>query len=209
MGRYTEPKERLSRRAGVDLELKGARRAALKGALERRGTPPGEHGATARRRPSTYGLQLRAKQNAKHYYGVRERQFRRYVREAQADIGAQTGDRLLALLELRLDNVLYRLGFSSTRAQARQFVSHGHVEVDGRRCDIPSRRLAPDAAVAIATASPVRPLAEAAGELMDRTPAWLLADPDALAGRVLSVPRREEIQAPVAEQLIVEFYSRV
>ena len=141
MGRYTGPRERLSRRAGVDLELKGERRAARKGGLERRPYPPGEHGRRSGRRPSTYSLQLHAKQAAKRYYGVRERQFRRYVREAQRTVDALTGDRLLQLLELRLDNTLVRLGFAATRAQARQFVVHGHVEVNGRRCDIPSRRL--------------------------------------------------------------------
>jgi small subunit ribosomal protein S4 len=209
MGRHTGPRERLSRRAGVDLELKGARRMAGKGALERRGTPPGQHGAGFRRRPSIYGVQLQAKQNAKHYYGVRERQFRRYVREAQRGGEGVTGDRLLALLELRLDNVLYRLGFASTRAQARQFVSHGHVDVNGRRCDVPSRQLAPGDVVAIRPESPVRPLALDAGELAALVPAWLLADREALIGRVVRQPQRDEIQAPIEDQLIVESYSRV
>ena len=155
MGRYTGPRERLSRRAGVDLELKGERRWARKGGLERRPHPPGEHGRISGRRPSTYSRQLRATQAAKQYYGVRERQFRRYVREAQRTLDALTGDRLLQLLELRLDNTLVRLGFASTRAQARQFVVHGHVEVNGRRCDIPSRRLAADDVVAIRLGSSV------------------------------------------------------
>jgi small subunit ribosomal protein S4 len=209
MGRYTGPKERLSRRAGVDLELKGARRSAGKGGLERRGTAPGEHGQNMRRRPSTYGLQLRAKQNAKHYYGVRERQFRRYVREAQGASDVTTGDRLLQLLELRLDNVLYRLGFASTRAQARQFVSHQHVDVNGRRCDIPSRRLDPGDIVTIRHESSIRPKAHEASELIDRVPPWLLADFDALVGSVTRVPNRDEIQAPIDDQMIIEFYSRV
>lgn len=208
MGRYTGPRERLSRRAGVDLELKGARRMAGKGALERRGNPPGQHGGGFRRRQSTYGLQLQAKQNAKHYYGVRERQFRRYVREAQRT-DELTGDRLLQLLELRLDNVLYRLGFASTRAQARQFVTHRHVEVNGRCVSIPSMRLSPGDVVAIRAESPVRDRAHEAGELAERVPAWLLADTEALIGRVVRLPQRNEIQAPIEDQMIVEFYSRV
>jgi small subunit ribosomal protein S4 len=208
MGRYTGPVERLSRRAGVDLELKGARRMAGKGALERRGTPPGQHGMGFRRRPSTYGLQLQAKQNAKHYYGVRERQFRRYVRDAQRT-DELTGDRLLQLLELRLDNVLYRLGFAATRAQARQFTTHRHIEVNGQRCNVPSRRLAPGDVVAIRPGSSIRPLAHEAGELAERVPAWLLADTEALIGRVVRLPQRDEVQAPIEDQMIVEFYSRV
>jgi small subunit ribosomal protein S4 len=209
MGRYTGPTERLSRRAGVELELKGERRMARKSGLDRRANPPGDHGHRFGRRRSTYGIQLAAKQAVKRYYGVRERQFRRYMREAQRRTGARTGERLLQLLELRLDNVLTRLGFASTRAQARQFVVHGHVEVNGRRCDIPSRRLAAGDVVAIRTESPVRPAAMLATELTDRVAPWLLADTDALVGRVLREPARDEIQAPVEEQLVVEFYSRV
>ena len=209
MGRYTGPTERLSRRAGVELELKGERRTARKSGLDRRGHPPGEHGHRSGRRRSTYGVQLAAKQAAKHYYGVRERQFRRYVREAQRTVDARPGERLLQLLELRLDNVLTRLGFASTRAQARQFVVHGHVDVNGKRCDIPSRRVAPGDVIAIQTDSSVRPAAALATELTDRVAPWLLADTDALVGRVLREPARDEIQAPVEEQLIVEFYSRV
>lgn len=209
MGRYTGPRERLSRRAGVDLELKGQRRFSGKAALERRSAPPGQHGATGfRRRPSTYGLQLQAKQNAKHYYGIRERQFRNYMKEAQRGDEGLAGERLLAVLERRLDNVLYRLGFAATRAQARQFVSHGHVEVNGRRCDIPSRRLAAGDVVTIRSDAAVRPKAIEATELAERVPAWLLADPEALVGRVVRQPVRDEIQAPIDEQMIVEFYSR-
>jgi small subunit ribosomal protein S4 len=208
MGRYTGPRERLSRRAGIDLELKGGRRMAGKGAVERRGTPPGQHGGGFRRRPSTYGLQLQAKQNAKHYYGVRERQFRRYVREAQRT-DELTGDRLLQLLELRLDNVIHRLGFAATRAQARQFVTHGHIDVNGRRCNIPSRRLAEGDIVSIRAASSVRDRAHEAGELAELIPPWLLSDTEALIGRVVRLPQRDEIQAPIEDQMIVEFYSRV
>ncbi len=209
MGRYTGPTERLSRRAGVELELKGERRIARKSGLDRRAHPPGDHGHRSGRRKSTYAIQLAAKQAAKRFYGVRERQFRSYVRAAQRDTGALTGDRLLQLLELRLDNVVTRLGFAATRAQARQFVVHGHVEVNGRRCDIPSRAVAPGDVVAVRANSPVRPAAKLATELTERVAPWLLSDTDGLVGRVLHEPKRADIQAPVEEQLIVEFYSRV
>jgi small subunit ribosomal protein S4 len=154
-------------------------------------------------------VQLRAKQNAKHFYGVRERQFRRYIAEAQRAHDMSTGDRLLQILELRLDNVVHRLGFAGTRAQARQFVNHGHVDVNGRRCDIPSRRLATGDIVSIKGESLVRPIAQGSGELVDLVPSWLLTDQEALIGRVVSLPARAEIQVPLEEQMIVEFYSRV
>jgi small subunit ribosomal protein S4 len=209
MGRYTGPTERLSRREGVDLELKGLRRLAGKSALERRGpAPPGEHGGSRRRRqPSTFALQLRAKQVLKRMYGVRERQFRRYVREAQS-ARDRTGDRLLEILERRLDNVIYRLGFASTRAQARQFVNHGHVFVDGRRVTIPSYRVKPGQVVGLRDTSPVRPVAAESAELLARVAPWLETDPDALIGRVLRVPVREDVVVPVDEQLVVEHFSR-
>ena len=191
MGRHTGPVERLSRREGVELELKGVRRLAGKSALERRGpVPPGEHGVSRRRRqPSVFAQQLRAKQVLKRMYGVRERQFRGYVREAQRSHD-RTGDRLLEFLERRLDNVIYRLGFATTRAQARQFVSHGHVLVDGRRVTIPSYRVKPGQVVGLASSSPVRPAAAEAAELLARVAPWLETDPDGLTGRVLRDPAR-------------------
>jgi small subunit ribosomal protein S4 len=209
MGRYTGPTERLSRREGVDLELKGLRRLAGKSALERRGpVPPGEHGGSRRRRqPSTFALQLRAKQVLKRMYGVRERQFRRYVREAQSSRD-RTGDRLLEMLERRLDNVIYRLGFATTRAQARQFVNHGHVFVDGRRVTIPSYRVKPGQVVGMRDTSPVRPVAAESAELLARVAPWLETDPDGLVGRVLRLPVREDVVVPVDEQLVVEHFSR-
>jgi small subunit ribosomal protein S4 len=210
VGRYTGPVEKLSRREGVDLCLKGERRLAGKGALDRRGPqPPGEHGRARRRRESVYAEQLREKQKAKRYYGIRERQFRRYVNEAARKREGVVGERLLQLLEQRLDNVVYRLGLASTRPQARQFVSHGHVLVNGARCDIASRAVKPGDVVTIAVDAPVRPVATVATEQMGRVGPWLEADFDALAGKVLRLPTRREIDAPVAEQLIVEFYSRV
>ena len=209
MGRYTGPTEKLSRREGVELELKGARRLARKGGLERRGdAPPGQHGRARRRRESVYGLQLREKQRAKRYYGVRERQFRRYFREASRGREGQVGERLMVLLERRLDNVVYRLGLATTRAQARQFVNHGHVQVNGRRVDIPSFLVSPGEVVAIALDSPVRAAAHEATELIGRVAPWLQADFDGLTGKVLRLPERAEIDAPVNEQLIVELLAR-
>jgi small subunit ribosomal protein S4 len=208
MGRHTGPVERLSRREGVELELKGIRRLAGKSGLERRGAlPPGEHGRGRRRQPSVFAQQLRAKQVLKRIYGVRERQFRRLVREAQRSHD-RTGDRLLEFLERRLDNVLYRLGFATTRAQARQFVSHGHVLVDGRRVDIPSFRVKPGQVVTVGASSPIRPAAADAAELLARVAPWLETDPDGLTGRVLRNPVREDVYVPIDEQLVVEHFSR-
>jgi small subunit ribosomal protein S4 len=209
VGRYTGPTEKLSRREGVELELKGARRLARKGGLERRGdAPPGQHGASRRRRDSVYGLQLREKQRAKRYYGVREKQFRRYVRDASRGREGRVGERLMTLLERRLDNVVYRLGLASTRAQARQFITHRHVLVNGRRVDIPSYLISPGDEVAIRMDSPIRPAAVEATEQMGRVTPWLLADFDALRGTIARLPERREIDAPVNEQLIVELLSR-
>lgn len=208
MGRHTGPVERLSRREGVELELKGVRRLAGKSALERRGAvPPGEHGRGRRRQPSVFAQQLRAKQVLKRMYGVRERQFRRYVREAQRS-HERTGDRLLEFLERRLDNVLFRLGFVTTRAQARQFVSHGHVFVNGRRVTIPSYRVKPGEVIGVHASSPVRPTAAESVELLARVAPWLETDPDGLVGRVLRNPGRADIPVPVDEQLVVEHFSR-
>ncbi|HEX6389917.1 MAG TPA: 30S ribosomal protein S4 [Solirubrobacteraceae bacterium] len=208
MGRYTGPVERLSRREGVELFLKGERALNGKSGLERRGpAPPGQHGQSRRAKQSIYAVQLRAKQRAKRYYGVRERQFRRYVAEAQRGTGL-TGERLLVLLERRLDNVVYRLGFATTRPQARQFVNHGHVLVDGKRVDIASYSVRPGQVIALKPDSGVAPLATAATELTSVVSGWLETDFEALTGRMLREPVRGEIPAPVEEQLVVEFYAR-
>ena len=208
MGRYTGPVEKLSRREGVELFLKGERALNGKSALERRGdAPPGQHGQARRRKPSIYQTQLRAKQTAKRYYGVRERQFRKYVREAGRTREGVTGEELLRLLERRLDNVVYRLGFAGTRAQARQFVNHGHVTVDDRKVDIASFLVKPGQTIAIKGS--VREVASAATELTGAVSGWLQTDFDALQGKVLRLPERSDINAPVNEQLIVELYSRL
>ena len=207
MGRYTGPVEKLSRREGVELFLKGERALNGKSALERRGdAPPGQHGQARRRKPSVYQTQLRAKQTAKRYYGVREGQFRRYVDKANRTQGV-TGEELLSLLERRLDNVVYRLGFAGTRAQARQFVNHGHVTVDDRKVDIASFLVKPGQTIAIR--GPIREVASAATELTGAVSGWLQTDFDALQGKVLRLPERSDINAPVNEQLIVELYSRL
>ena len=207
MGRHTGPVEKLSRREGVELFLKGERALNGKSALARRGdAPPGQHGQARRRKPSIYQTQLRAKQTAKRYYGIREGQFRRYVDKANRTQGV-TGEELLSLLERRLDNVVYRLGFAGTRAQARQFVNHGHVTVDDRKVDIASFLVKPGQTIAIK--GPVREVAAGATELTGAVSGWLQTDFDALQGKVLRLPVRSDINAPVNEQLIVELYSRI
>jgi len=201
MGRDTGPVERLSRREGVELELKGARLLAGKSALERRAYPPGQHGR-GRQRASEYATRLREKQRTKRFYGLRERQFKgTYDR-----VGG--GSQLLTALELRLDNVMYRLGFATTRAQARQFVVHGHVHVNGRKVDVPSIRLGPGDVVSVTPGSGVKPLIVEATGLVGRVPAWLLAEHDELWGRVERAPERDEIAVPADEKLIVEFYAK-
>ena len=207
MGRYTGPVEKLSRREGVELFLKGERALNGKSALERRGdAPPGQHGQARRKKPSIYQTQLRAKQTAKRYYGIREGQFRRYVQKANRMHGV-TGEELLNLLERRLDNVVYRLGFAGTRAQARQFVNHGHVRVDGKKVDIASFLVKEGQTLAIH--GPVREVASASTELTGVVSGWLQTDFEALEGKVLRLPVRSDINAPVNEQLIVELYSRL
>jgi small subunit ribosomal protein S4 len=209
MGRYIGPVEKLERREGVSLDLKGKRQLRGKTALERRGAaPPGQHGARRRRAPSVYGLQLRESQKLKIAYGVREKQMRRLVDRARRNHETTAGEALLQLLERRLDNVVFRLGLAATRRQARQFIVHGHVQVDGRRLDIPSASVADGAAIRIAPDSPVAPLAHEAAEDIALLPAWLQVDHEALSGRVLRAPQRQEIAMPVTEQLVIERYAR-
>ncbi|HYZ29218.1 MAG TPA: 30S ribosomal protein S4 [Thermoleophilaceae bacterium] len=206
MGRYRGPVEKLSRREGVQLFLKGERIAAGKSALERRPYPPGEHGR-GRQRQSEYRLQLREKQRAKRYYGVREREFRRYFERARREAGV-LGENLLRRLERRLDNVVYRLGLATTRAQARQFVTHGHVMVGGRKVDRPSYAVDPGEVITLKPGTRIEPVVRRATELSGHVPPWLTADHDNLNGRIERLPERPEIDAPVNEQLIVELYSR-
>lgn len=210
MARYTGPKCKLCRRAGIKLYLKGERCYTPKCQMEpnRHPSPPGERGAR-RRKPSEYAVRLLEKQKARHIYGVLERQFRKHFEEAQRRSGA-TGENFLQILETRLDNVVYRLGFADSRAQARAIVRHGHIAVNGRKCDIPSALMRPGDVISVRETSQRRPYFQAlAGNLQRRTtPAWLELDPAAMAGRVLSLPTRADIDTDVNEQLIVEYYSR-
>ncbi|HEY65837.1 MAG TPA: 30S ribosomal protein S4 [Caldilineae bacterium] len=211
MARYTGPVCKLCRREGQKLFLKGERCFSPKCAFERRSYPPGMHGPQARfrRRESDYGLQLREKQKAKRIYGVLERQFRRYFREAQRSKGL-TGETLLILLERRLDNVIYRLGLASSRAQARQLVRHGHFEVNGRKTNIPSFLVKEGDVIRVRDRSRRTTYFK---EIMERlgerpVPEWLSFDPEALTARVVALPTRDQIDVSLNEQLIVEYYSR-
>jgi small subunit ribosomal protein S4 len=202
----------LCRREGEKLFLKGARCLSPKCALERREYPPGQHGRGARfrrRRASDYSHQLREKQKARRVYGVLERQFRRYYSLAQRRPGL-TGANLLIALESRLDNVIYRLGFAESRAQARQLVSHGHFDLNGRRTNIPSALVRPGDTLSVRKESRRKPYFKAAEQLLDdgRVPRWLSLDVAGLSGQVLQLPAREDIDASLKEQLIVEYYSR-
>ena len=212
MARNTDAVCRMCRREGEKLFLKGARCFTPKCAFEKRGFPPGMHGKTTSARPdrvSDYGKQLRAKQKARREYGVFERQFRRYYSEALRLRGL-TGMNLLQKLETRLDNVVYRLGFASSRAQARQLVNHGHFTVNGNRADIPSYDVHADDVITVSETSKdtvyFKNLKE---EAEARTvPTWLARDVANFSGRVLRLPERSEIDGNLNEQLIVEYYSR-
>jgi small subunit ribosomal protein S4 len=191
---------------GIGITEKGQR------ILNKRPDPPGQHGAAARRRAlSDYGAQLREKQKAKFIYGVLERQFRRLFEQAARRSGV-TGEYLLSLLERRLDNVVYRLGFATTRAQARQLVNHGHIVVDGRKTNIPSYTVKVGQVIAVRPQSRSRTyfknLVDSGVLNKHRAPEWLRLNPAELSGTVVALPRREDAEAGINEQLIVEFYSR-
>src|SRR3954452_4238659 len=206
MARDRSPQCKQCRREGIKLFLKGERCLTDKCAVERRAYPPGDHGR-GRQKQSEYRLQLREKQKAKRYYGVLEKQFATYYDKASRQTGV-TGENLLRLLETRLDNVLVRLGFAASRRQARQLVSHGHWTVNGRRVDIPSYQVKPDDVITIKLNSASTDVVRDATELTSGVPAWLQADHDSLTAKVLRLPERSEISAPVEEQLIVELYSK-
>lgn len=206
MARDTSPQCRQCRREGEKLFLKGERCLTDKCAIERRAYPPGQAGR-GRIRQSEYLQQLREKQKARRFYGVLETQFRRYYDRASRQQGI-TGENLLRLLELRLDNVVTRLGFAASRRQARQLIRHGHFNVNGRRVDIPSYQVRPDDIVSLKANSPVEPIVRGATDLVASVAPWLQADYDALNGKILKAPERSEIDTPVREQLIVELYSK-
>ena len=193
----------------MKLFLKGDRCFKEKCAIERRGYPPGQHGTRRGRRTLGYGLQLREKQKVKRIYGVLEAQFRTYFEEADRQRGI-TGENLLVMLERRLDNVIYSLGFASSRAQARQFVRHGHVRVDGRKITIPSFQVKAGQAISIKDASRKNAFIRSSVETARGrgVPDWLELDAENVSGKVLRLPVREDIKLPIQEQLIVELYSR-
>ena len=206
MARDTGPKCKQCRREGMKLFLKGERCLTEKCAVERRSYPPGEHGR-GRIKQSEYLLQLREKQKARRYYGLLETQFRNYYEKATRQ-GGVTGDNLLRALETRLDNVVYRLGFAASRAQARQLVRHGHFSVNGRRVNIPSFQVKPDFVITLKAGSTAEQIIRDATDLTAAVAPWLQADHEGLTGKVLKWPEREEIDTPVQEQLIVELYSK-
>lgn len=210
MARYNGPVCRLCRREGMKLFLKGERCHTEKCAIEKRNFPPGQHGKDRKPKIVGFGLQLREKQRAKRYYGVLEGQFRNLFEKAAKQKGV-TGDNLINMLERRLDNTIYRLGFGTSRNQSRQIVRHGHVTVNGRKCNIPSFIVRPNDVVEIAESSKKNPtiLASRDATAHAPTPNWLEVDRENLKAKVLSIPRREElVQIQLNEQLIVELYSK-
>ena len=208
MARHTESVCRLCRREGLKLFLKGDRCFKPSCAIEKRNYVPGQHG-NRRQRLEAYGIQLREKQKTKRIYGVLERQFRRHFAQASRKKGI-TGEMLLSLLERRLDNVVYRLGFSPSRAGARQLVSHGHVLVDGRRVDVPSFELRQGAIIGLRESTRKNPMVAATIEQARSrgVPTWLALDAEKFSGTLTSLPTREDITLPIQEQLIVELYSK-
>ena len=206
MARYTGAVCRLCRRERMKLFLKGTKCDSMRCPIERRPYPPGQHGR-GRVRDSEYLLQLREKQKARRYYGLLEKQFRTYYSKAAKGTGV-TGENLLRMLETRLDNVVYRLGFAASRAQARQLVRHGHFHVNGRRVNIPSYQVKPDDIITVAPGSSAEQVIRDATDLTASVAPWLQADHDGLTGKILKWPERSEIDTPVQESLIVELYSK-
>ena len=200
VARYTGPKRRLSRREGLPLFSKDIKSLERKGAL-----PPGQHGARMRRRTSEYGLQLREKQKAKRLYGILEKQFKNYVASASKVKGA-TGLTLLQNLETRLDNIVYRLGFAKSRAGARQLVSHGHIRIDDKKVNMPSINVTIGKTIAISPKLSDNTQVKKSLDETETLPEWL--ERKATIGKVLRIPKRDEMEQSINEQLIVEFYSR-
>lgn len=210
MARYTGPVCRLCRREQLKLFLKGDRCFTDKCAMDARGTPPGQHGSGRRRgKPKEYGIQLREKQKVKRMYGVLEKQFRLTYAKAARKKG-KTGENLLLLLERRLDNIVHRMGFARSLAEARQLVKHGHILLNDRKCDIPSALVKIEDIVSVREKSRGIAFIKESCDFATRKglPGWLSVDQNAFRGRVVAFPKREEITIPVQEQLIVELYSR-
>ena len=208
MARYTGPVCRLCRREGAKLYLKGDRCYSDSCSFTKRSYAPGQHGQS-RKKVSEYGLQLREKQRARRVYGVLEGQFRTYFDKADRQKGI-TGENLLVLLERRLDNVVYRLGFAASRTQARQLVRHRHFTVNGKRVDIPSYQIKPGDVIQVKETSKQSPLIKEIAEAVTTktTPAWLEVQAEEMIGKIVRYPNRDEIDTPIQEHLIVELYSR-
>ncbi|HZK39653.1 MAG TPA: 30S ribosomal protein S4 [Clostridia bacterium] len=208
MARYTGAVCKLCRREGKKLFLKGERCYTSKCSIERRAYAPGQHGQ-GRKKTSEYGLQLRAKQQARRYYGIQEGQFHRYFLMAERKQGV-TGENLLRLCECRLDNVVYLLGWASSRAEGRQLVNHGHYQVNGKKVDIPSYLIKAGDTIGIKAKSKESEKIKTVLDVNSARPVplWLEVDREAVVGKVLSMPEREQISVPVEEHLIVEFYSK-
>lgn len=206
MARYTDPSCRLCRREGQKLFLKGERCYSTKCSMEKRSFPPGQHGQ-GRKKVSEYGLQLREKQKAKRFYGLQEAQFRNTFDKASRKTGI-TGENLLIMLETRLDNVVFRLGFTSSRKEARQLVTHGHFQVNGKKVDIPSYAVSVGDVIKIKEKSTNSPKFKEIKEMSITVPAWVSVDVEKLEGKIVAMPVRDDIDTPIAEHLIVELYSK-
>ena len=209
MARYIGPVCRLCRREGMKLFLKGERCYTEKCAIEKRNFPPGQHGKTRKAKLAGYGLQLREKQKVKRIYGLLESQFRLYFQRAERKTGI-TGENLLRQLELRLDNVVYSLGFAASRPQARQLVRHGHIEVNGKKINIPSYQARKGDVIQVREKSRKNDQIRQAVETASGrgVPSWLELNAEQFRGTVTDVPKREDIRLPIQEQLIVELYSK-
>jgi len=209
LARYRDPVCRLCRREGAKLFLKGQRCLTEKCAIEKRNFAPGQHGKARRPKVVGYGLQLREKQKVRRHYGILEDQFSNYFEKAAAMKGI-TGENLLVVLERRLDNVVYRLGLATSRAEARQLVRHGHIAVGGRKVNIPSFQVSPGQELTLREKSrnllPVQRALDLTGGRS--VPPWLEFDRQTLRGRVVSLPKREDVGFPIQEQMIVELYSK-
>lgn len=206
MARYRGPTNRLARREGMDLGLKTVGTHAYSELLKRLKIPPGQHGQKGRRKPSDYALQLREKQKVKRIYGVLERQFKKYFEKATRE-SRNTGEALITILERRLDNAIYRLGLAPTRAFARQMVTHGHVMVDGQKVNIPSFQVKENQVITIKLKMLENPVVKKLLEIKDAVlPSWL--DRKGPVGKIVRIPKREDIREDITEQLIIEFYSR-
>lgn len=209
MARYRDAVCRLCRREGMKLFLKGQRCLTDKCAIEKRNFAPGQHGKSRRPKLVGYGLQLREKQKVRRVYGILENQFRSYFEKAVTMSGI-TGENLLVMLERRLDNVVYRLGLATSRPEARQLVRHGHIQVAGRRVNIPSYQVSPGQEVAVRESSRKMVTVQRALDLAGSRslPAWLTMERESMKGQVVSLPKRDDVNFPIQEQMIVELYSK-